>query len=445
MADDQARSENQLPFVLQGGPHDPTIRKRRARSGLVVTSKCRPYGWLLVASIMLFLSLSASSANQLQCPNDIDKEPTGNFPGSEDVDHNGDGTLNTNPNIKCMWIQGGDGFARMADGYTIYGFSFGEVPLSKPENQAQSFGTLGANFPAPLIFVNQGQELYLNLGNTGFVYRPDVDDPHSIHWHGFPEQSAIHDGVPEVSIGTKIGTIFGFYYKATQPGTYFYHCHVEAPEHIQLGMIGNLYVRPSQNGTNINFGGRIYNQFAYNDGNGVSGYNVEAVIQISDFDRYFHDQFFGVQPDPFYGSKSSYPLVNGRGYPDTTVTGPIFNDQLAASTQTVHSVVTAQVGQRILLRLSNVSTNAFHTVQVLGIPMIVVGKDAKLLRGPTGLDMTYRANSVTFGGGESYDVILDTLNVPQGTYFLYSRNLNDLSNYQEDRGGLMTEIRVTAP
>ena len=396
--------------------------------------------WLAMA---LLLPFSMIRADQLQCPNDIDKEPLGNFPGPEDLDHNGNRQIDTNANVLCRWIQGGDGFARMGDGYTIYTFGFSEVPLSKPESQAQGFGQLAAASPAPTIFVKQGQELYLNLGNTGFVYRPDVDDPHTIHWHGFPEQSSIHDGVPEVSVAARIGTIFGYYYRATQPGTYFYHCHFEAPEHIQLGMIGNLYVRPSQDGTSKTYNGRTYTKFAYNDGNGSTGYDVEAALQVTDFDRYFHDQFFNVQPDPHFGTKPSYPLLNGRGYPDTTVPGPVYNDQNTFSNQTVPSLVTARVGQRILLRLSNLSTNAFHTVEVLGIPMTVVGKDAKLLRGPGGLDMAYKANSITFGGGESYDVVLDTATVPAGTYFLYSRNLNDLNNFQQARGGLMTEIQIT--
>jgi hypothetical protein len=49
------------------------------------------------------------------------------------------------------------------------------------------------------------------------------------------------------------------------------------------------------------------------------------------------------------------------------------------------------------------------------------------------------------GGGESFDVILD--NVPAGTYFLYTSNLNYLSNAADPGasggiGGMMTEIRI---
>ena len=49
------------------------------------------------------------------------------------------------------------------------------------------------------------------------------------------------------------------------------------------------------------------------------------------------------------------------------------------------------------------------------------------------------------GGGDAIDVILDTADIETGTSFLYDTNLNNLSNNTEDFGGMMTEIRITAP
>jgi hypothetical protein len=80
--------------------------------------------------------------------------------------------------------------------------------------------------------------------------------------------------------------------------------------------------------------------------------------------------------------------------------------------------------------------------------MKVVGEDARLLRGPAasasapGRDLYYKTNSLTIGGGESYDVILETAGLAPGTYLLYTTNLNYLSNDKEDLGGMMTEIRL---
>jgi hypothetical protein len=51
---------------------------------------------------------------------------------------------------------------------------------------------------------------------------------------------------------------------------------------------------------------------------------------------------------------------------------------------------------------------------------------------------------VTLGGGESADVLIEIpAAAASGTkYFLYTTNLNYLSNREDDLGGMMTEIVV---
>jgi len=215
---------------------------------------------------------------------------------------------------------------------------------------------------------------------------------------------------------------------------------VEASEHMQMGMLGNLYVLPAQDGTPING----YSKFAYNDGDGSTGYDVTYPIQIVSFDPNFHEADMTFQPPPFAVMKDTYPMLNGRGYPDTVNTGIILNVNGDPS-QKMNALITANVGQKILLRISSLSTVDFYTLTVLGIPMKVVGSGARIFRGggiPSGKDLYYNTNSITLGGGESVEVILDASNVPAGTYFLYTSNLNNLSNDSEDFGGMMTEIVI---
>jgi FtsP/CotA-like multicopper oxidase with cupredoxin domain len=322
-------------------------------------------------------------------------------------------------------------------------FGFGDV-TGVPEAQVMDKGILGAQWPAPTIVVDEGNDFYLTLTNVGMMNRPDLFDPHTVHWHGFPEASSIFDGVPDASIAINMGSSLTYFYHVVEPGTYMWHCHVEATEHMQMGMLGNLYVRPKQNGTPYNYHGRVYTKFAYNDGDGSTGYDVEYPIQIGSFDSAFHDASEGVQPLPFAMMKDNYFMINGRGYPDTINPAPLSApaENGGKPSQLVSSLITAQKGQRILLRISNLNVTQFNTLATLGIPMKVVGRSARLLRGPTGQDLAYETTSVTLGGGESVDVILDTAKVPPGTYILYSTNLNLLCNNNEDLGGMMTEIRV---
>lgn len=342
----------------------------------------------------------------------------------------------------CMHLAAGDGFSVMADGETQYIFGFANV-TGIPDLQVMAAGALAAEWPSPTIELKENDILYLTLSNVGMHIRPDLFDPHTVHYHGLPNSSNIYDGLPESGISINMGASLTYYYNNTVPGTYMYHCHVEATEHMQMGMLGNLYVKPAQDGTSINFQGRSYNQFAYNDGDGSTGYDVAYPVQLGGFDKDFHDASWAVQPLPFAAMWDDYPMINGRGYPDTVNVNALLPapESTGKVSQKVHSLITAASGQRILLRISNLNVTRFHTLAST-IPMQVVAKDAKLLRSTTGTNLYYHTNSVTLGGGESYDVIVDTAGIAPGTYFLYSTNLNLLSNNTEDYGGMMTEIRI---
>jgi len=244
------------------------------------------------------------------------------------------------------------------------------------------------------------------------------------------------------SIAINMGASLTYYYQAPDPGTYMYHCHVEATEHMQMGMLGNLFVTPLQDGTTV--GGCTSAKYVYNDGDGSTCYDVDYPVQIHAFDSNFHDLHIAIQPLPFAMMKDNYPMLNGRGYPDTinpaSLTPPADNGGIPS--QKVSSLITATSGRKILLRISSLATVDFYTLTVLGIPMKVVGRDARILRSSGGANLSYMTNSVTLGGGESTDVILDTSGVAAGTYFLYTTNLNNLSNNTEDYGGMMTEIYI---
>jgi len=344
----------------------------------------------------------------------------------------------------CKSITGGDGFALMADGSEVYVFGFSDV-TGLPADAIMSAGTLGANAPAPTIALKEGDEFYLTLTNVGMVMRPDLFDPHSVHWHGFPNASAVFDGIPEDSATINQGSSITYYYKVVVPGTYIYHCHVEAAEHIQMGMVGSLYVHPAQDGQSKTYLGRTYTKFAYNDGDGSTGYDREFALLLDSFDYKFHLADLSIQPLAFADMKDDYALINGRGYPDTVLAGALAPPPSNGGkvVQPVNALLQAKKGERVLLRISNLNVTRFYTLTALGVPMRVVGFNARQLRGPGGQNLAYDTTSVTTGGGESVDVMLDTTNVSPGTYFLYTTNLNYLSNGLEDFGGMMTELVVT--
>jgi FtsP/CotA-like multicopper oxidase with cupredoxin domain len=350
-----------------------------------------------------------------------------------------------------------------------------------------------------LMAIDEDDEFLLTLSNVGMIMRPDLFEQHTVHFHGYPNASAFYDGVPDASVAINIGGSFTYYYLAPDAGTYFWHCHITPPEHLQMGMVGQLYVRPRQDRVTgslyaalnqqqsdprtacnsaadilcsnpLPAGGAAANTaigaatvlhggtsgYAYNDGDGSTYYDVEYPLQIHGFDPNFHFVGMTFNPENFATMKDKYFLLNGRSYPDTVTPGPLEAESADGNkhfSQPMPSIINIPAGKKALLRISDLDVTEFQTLASLGIPMHVVGYNAKLLRDQAGNNLDYYTNSITLGGGESLDVILDscavrdasgncTTPIPVGTYYLYTPNLDHLSNDAENFGGLMTEVHI---
>ena len=125
-------------------------------------------------------------------------------------------------------------------------------------------GVMNGNIPAPLFAFDEDDEFFLTLTNVGMIMRPDLFEQHTVHFHGYPNASSFYDGVPDASVAINIGASFTYYYLAPDAGTYFYHCHITPPEHLQMGMVGQLYVRPRQD--RVPAGGSLYTYLGYQNG-----------------------------------------------------------------------------------------------------------------------------------------------------------------------------------
>ena len=357
-------------------------------------------------------------------------------------------------------------------------------------------GVMNGNIPAPLMAIDEDDEFFLTLTNVGMIMRPDLFEQHTVHFHGYPNASAFYDGVPDASVAINIGGSFTYYYLAPDAGTYFWHCHITPPEHLQMGMVGQLYVRPRQNRLPANDSSRnLYwglqqqqldnrtkcdstqdilcsnplpaisntvprattGNYAYNDGDGSTYYDVEYPLQIHGFDPSFHFVGMTFNPEQFVDMKDKYFLLNGRSYPDTVggavdamgnvVPGPMETQSTDGKnhfSQPLPSVISIPANKKALLRISDLDVTEYQTLTSLGIPMHVIGYNAKLLRDQSGNNLDYYTNSITLAGGESLDVILDATGYTAGqVFYLYTPNLDHLSNDAENFGGLMTEVRIT--
>ena len=239
-----------------------------------------------------------------------------------------------------------------------------------------------AMMPGPPIWGIEGDILDISLFNIGFAFGSCVTDPHTIHLHGVHAPN-YYDGIPEISFGVPMwnpyplettgpdagcpilpkqggpsttftpatdanfggqtnagrgGNTFTYRMFCERPGTYMYHCHVEASEHVHMGMYGPMWIYPKSFGTSLK-GGAAYN-------NPLTRFDQEALMLLSDIDTDWHDSILDLSaatgdvnpftfnaPDPALNPnprisnfnipdyRPNYWLLNGRSLPDTLMAG----------------------------------------------------------------------------------------------------------------------------
>jgi FtsP/CotA-like multicopper oxidase with cupredoxin domain len=354
-------------------------------------------------------------------------------------------------------------------------YVFGFIPVSPTASISALISTYKghAQVSAPTINVRQNDDVKITLTNLGLVQRPDLTDSHTVHWHGFDVPSPLNDGVPEVSVAVPIAKQLTYFYRPHREGTYMYHCHFEDVEHVQMGMAGIVFVRPLQDGGSFTFEGRTFNKFAYNDGDGSTGYHRHFAILLNEVWSNFHDGDRDIQESIATDYDPQWFTLNGRCYPETalpnddaftssglTTPNPNYDDAPDRS-QPNSALVQVNSGDRALLRLANLGYEQ-HAMQLPGIPMHVVGQDASLLRngtGPGAVDTSYWTNTLYIGPGEARDVLFDAPTFdparPSGSdgrgsynvYYLKNRDWRRLSSLGAPGAGgrpsgMMTEVRV---
>ena len=327
---------------------------------------------------------------------------------------------------------------------TTYIFGFRDVNgLGTQQIFAQK---MKAQLTAPIWWLTEGVDFTLKVTNLGLQMRPDLVDSHTVHFHGFRNAIPIFDGEPHSSVGVPIARDLTYFYRPHDPGTYMAHCHFEETEHIHMGMVGIVFVRPAMG-----------DHFVYNDAS--TYFDREFTMTLNDVWALAHWCDSHIQLPEWTDYKAEFYLLNGRCWPDTILppgggTDPGTGDLIPPpghpelQYQPISSLVTCNAGERVLLRFVNLGF-VEQTMSLTGLQMRVVGRDATLLRGRNGSNLTYMTDSALIGPGESVDAIFTAPNVapPPGadyaTYLLYNRNYVRQNNGGGTGfGGQMTEIRV---
>jgi hypothetical protein len=174
------------------------------------------------------------------------------------------------------------------------------------------------SIPSPLMRVRQGQIVHVTLKST--------KGPHTIHHHGI-EPDAHNDGAGHTSFD--VGSQYTYQWRPSEAGTFFYHCHVNTPLHVQLGLFGGLIVDPEGGPGQLWKGGPHYD----------------------------HERFWvGMAMDPTWANLDHHAGVDGLDVGLNRMNPQYFMISGKASPESLEDpdvAVTARTGETILMRLLN--------------------------------------------------------------------------------------------
>lgn len=364
-----------------------------------------------------------------------------------------DGELCTE-NRKEVYIFGFTGGLLEVDGVKIKGNEY--LDYREAVNWGELMKRKGtATIPSPMIWGEVGDNIYITLINIGMQYLPKFMDFHTVHMHGAHVATQL-DGFPESSFGVPMWKITDplesppnatYFFQPENPGTLMYHCHVEASEHVQMGMYGALVIYPSmkslvENGiTKCKHCGSwklngehlchipktaTNRNFAYN--NIHSYFDKEYVMLLSDIDSKWHEHVRAGSPFNAIKFRPDFWLVNGRAFPDTLLPHPL--TPIAGSDPDLtqinyESYVHVKTNEKFMLRMINMGYQVVPW-HIHGWHFMVVGKDSHLSPflkiGENSEHIDHGATEMgftnTIGSGETYDLLL-TADDKRGLYRRY--------------------------
>jgi FtsP/CotA-like multicopper oxidase with cupredoxin domain len=182
--------------------------------------------------------------------------------------------------------------------------------------------------PSPVIRVEQDDVVWLVLENTHYL-------PHSIHLHGIDHPFMDHSGAGNDGVGqtSNLDTMPGksktYVIKPRQPGTMYYHCHVQPHTHIPMGLQGIFIVeenRPNNWPQTLNVGA---GQVRHPSVAVLEKYAREYDLHYQSADKELHELVARSANDPRLIAKhmnmeydttdatDDYFMLNGRSFPYT--------------------------------------------------------------------------------------------------------------------------------
>jgi FtsP/CotA-like multicopper oxidase with cupredoxin domain len=330
-------------------------------------------------------------------------------------------------------------------------------------------------FPGPVLCVNEGDLVTVNLANS-------LDENVSIIFPGQSGVSASGDTLGLLTWEADPGGSATYIFTASEPGTYLYESGTAQHKQVEMGLFGALVVYP----TGVTPGGGSGTAYP-----GTPTFDHEYLLVLHEIDPELHA---AVENDLTYDwttRHDRYWTINGRSFPDSIAD----NNVSWLPNQPYGALVWVEPNETVLIRYANAGTEN-HPFHPHGDHLRVIARDGRLLRGPLGEDTSFEQFTRTIGSGQTYDLLFtwenlegwtstgtqvpveipglpnlvfkdgvtfysgspylgETDDLPVGSTLLnqcgefyypwHSHALNEFQNFDEGFGGLATLLRVDPP
>jgi FtsP/CotA-like multicopper oxidase with cupredoxin domain len=244
--------------------------------------------------------------------------------------------------------------------------------------------------PGPELRVREGDLVRIKLHNR-------LPVPTTIHWHGI-DVPLDQDGVPGLSqLPVEPGADFSYEFVATNPGTRWYHSHVDGASQLELGLYGAMIVGPR---------------------------DPEPVAFDREFTYVLDEKALDFTPAVALGEAQvrNREAGNGRG-------GALQYDQFLFNGKAGDAIAPLRIGagERIRVRLINAGSLP-HAVHLHGHSFKIIATDGNPV--PPAAQLT--KDTVLIGPAERYDLEVDGTN--PGVWMFHCH----MPNHQDN--GMMTAM-----
>lgn len=240
--------------------------------------------------------------------------------------------------------------------------------------------TYNGQVPGPAIRIKEGEILRVILKNR-------LPEETTIHWHGLPIPNRM-DGVPFVTQNPiKPGGSFVYEFKASPPGTYFYHSHVSYQ--LDRGLYGPLIIEPKKEERSVDKEFTLLlEDWVMIDGGGPEASRAGRIRPAMGMMGMRRGAIGGPLQEPWYDAY--------------TLNGKLFKSA---------PPLKVKKGDRLRLRIINPSSSTFYSLRIAGHAMTITHTDGRPI-------MPVKVDVLHIGMGERYD--LEILADNPGRWLIYN-------------------------